>query len=237
MNDKMIWMSASRDLGRHPKRSPLPAQGSYKRLPTSIGLGVPSVAGFVELDEEETVTYDARATPAVALPALLAKCEVAPQPNGLSTSASHATASAPHARGASFHTVPVFPTDADVELLPSASAHVESNIHRMDADRITDTLGPGTRVSEHHLRIGVSSYPPSSARPLTDARPRPSRRRSFFARFLFFVIVVSVLVLIAFELSRAGHMPWLDPRPHLLKAWKFVAQKIPWERLPKIPRL
>lgn len=207
----MIWMSASRELGRHPKPSPLPAQGSHKRLPTTIGLGVPSVAGFVELDEEETVTYDA--TPAVALPVLLAKCEGAPQPSGLSTATSGVTASAAHARAESFQTVPIFPTDPDVELLP-----------------------PGA-VSEHHLRIGVSSYPPSRALPLTDPRPRPSRRRSFFARLLFFVIVVSVLVLIAFELSRTGHMPWLDPRPHLFKAWKFVAQKIPWERLPKIPRL
>jgi len=177
MNDKMIRMSASRDLGRHPKRSPLPARGSHKRLPTAIGLGVPSVAGFVELDEEETVTYDARATPAVALPALLAKSEGAPQPNGLSMAASDATASAPHPRGASFHTVPIFPTDADVDLLPAAAAHVESNIHRIDADRITDTLAPGTRISEHHLRIGVSSYPPS-VRPLMDARPRQIGRAS-----------------------------------------------------------
>ena len=207
----MIRMSASRDLGRYPnpppgtsqgRRSPLPAQGSHKRLPTTIGLGVPSVAGFVELEEEETVTYDARATPAVALPALLAKSEGAPQPSGLSTT-SKAAAAAPNARAESFQTVPIFPTDPDVELLP-----------------------PGA-VSEHHLRIGVSSYPPSRDLPLTDPRPRPSRRRSFFARLLFFVIVVSVLVLIAFELSRTGHMPWLDPRPHLVKAWKFVATKIP----------
>jgi hypothetical protein len=216
MNDKMILMSASRNIGRHTKRSPLPGKslGSYERLTTPVGLGVPSIAGFVEIDDEETVTYDARATPAVTLPALLAECEGAPQPNGLEPAASEPTASAPiYARGESFHTVPIFPTDADVELVPVAAA-----------------------PAEHHLRIGVSSYP-ASAFPLMDARPRPTRRRSFFARLLFFVIIVSILVLIAFELSKVGHMPWLDPRPYLAKALKFVAQKIPWERLPKIPRL
>jgi hypothetical protein len=84
-----------------------------------------------------------------------------------------------------------------------------------------------------YLRIGVSSYPPQSF-PLL--RPRPSRRRSLFAKLLFVTIVLAVAILAAIELSTARNLPWLDPRPIFFKAWNFVAHKIPWGRLPKMPK-
>jgi len=49
-----------------------PSPGTYQR--TAIGLGVPAAPNFLDLDDEDTVAYDARRTPAVSLPALRAEC-------------------------------------------------------------------------------------------------------------------------------------------------------------------
>jgi len=49
-----------------------PSPGTYQR--TAIGLGVSAVPNFLDLDDEDTVAYDARRTPAVSLPALRAEC-------------------------------------------------------------------------------------------------------------------------------------------------------------------
>lgn len=132
------------------------------------------------------------------------------------------------ARG-SFHTVPVFP-DGD-DLASGEEPSVESNLHQIQANAITNSLAPEEPRSEvRHLRIGVSSHPPErfSSEPV---RPQPSRRRSFFARFLFLAIVIAVCLLAATELSMAAHLPWLDPRPHLARAVRFVVTKVPWGRI------
>jgi hypothetical protein len=195
---------------RIPPPRPSPAGNNGIRTPT--GLGVPVAPSFLELDDdEETITYAGQASP--------------PPP------------SRPRE---SFHTAPVFPEDLIDE--PVAATPVESNLHQIEANKITNTLAPSAPLGEvhhlrgevHHLRIGVSSFPPESLRP-EQVRPPPSAQRSFLARLLFFTIVVTVLLLIATEVSVVAHRPWLDPRPHVAKAFRFVAQKIPWDRIPKLP--
>jgi hypothetical protein len=70
-----------------------------------------------------------------------------------------------------------------------------------------------------------------------ELRPAPSRRRSFFAKFLFVTILLAVSILAAIEISKAQNLPWLDPRPLFFKLWKLAVSKIPWESLPKLPKL
>jgi hypothetical protein len=147
-------------------------------------------------------------------------------------------------RAASFHTVPQFPDDS----LSGHPVGAESNLHEVGADRITDAL---TSDSAHevdhepsleaahewrevvHLRVGVSSHPPEIDAAMTVRRPR-SRRRLWFARFLFVFVALGVALLIATEVSIYARLPWLDPRPLLVKGAKLAKQKIPWERIPKM---
>jgi len=194
---------------------PRPSPAGIIGIRTPTGLGVPVAPSFLELDDEETVTYAGPASP--------------PPPP-------------PSRPRESFHTVPVFPEDLIEE--PVAPIPVESNLHQIAANQITNSLAPiaprpevhHRRGEVHHLRIGVSSFPPESLRP-EQVRPLPSPRRSFVARLLFLTIVVIVLLLIATEVSVASHLPWLDPRPHLAKGFRFLAEKVPWDRIPKLPHL
>ena len=82
------------------------------------------------------------------------------------------------------------------------------------------------------MRMGV--YPPESISPRS---LRPTRPRSFLARFLVLGITIGIALLIASELSATANMSWLDPRPVLTKGLTLVKEKIPWERLPKLPKL
>jgi hypothetical protein len=43
-----------------------------------------------------------------------------------------------------------------------------------------------------------------------------------------------VLFVAASALSVAARLPWLDPRPHLMRALRFVMQQLPWNRIQKI---
>ncbi len=72
---------------------------------TPIGLGEPTPATFLDMQDEETVTYDARRTPAVSRPALLLETPRARKPPV-----------APPLRP-SMPTVPISPEDSDVEIL------------------------------------------------------------------------------------------------------------------------
>src|SRR5438128_371689 len=90
---------------------PSPSPESNNGIRTPTGLGVPVAPSFLELDEEETVTYAGPASP--------------PPP------------SRPRE---SFHTAPVFPEDLIVE--PVAATPVESNLHQIEANQITNSLAP-----------------------------------------------------------------------------------------------
>jgi hypothetical protein len=48
-------------------------------------------------------------------------------------------------------------------------------------------------------------------------------------------ILLPALMLIAIDISIAFDLPRLDCRPYLFKVWKFVAERIPWGSLPKLP--
>ena len=204
----------------------------FERPRTVIGLGVPVAPSFLDLEQEETVSYDG-----AALPDLLAESrrsnlphEEAPQPKPAPQIAVSETPSEIRPRDASFHTSPQFPDDSHPELDPT----VESNLHQLEAGTFTDSLAPGDpRAQVVHLHIGDSGFPDSV--PPALVRPRPSRRRSLFAKVLFLTIVVGVVSLLAIELSTTNaKMRWLDPRPLATKGIKFVKEKIPWDRLPKL---
>jgi hypothetical protein len=201
-----------------------------------LGLGIPVASSRLDPLDEETTQYVPEAMPGVSLSALLARCAhpsepgdeltaptVPNQPNVTST-----TGIRP--RDASFHTVPHFPDESRPEIQVA-----ESNLHEVVADRITDALVVAPQRPDAHLRIGVSSRPPALVSP-SPPRPQSTRRRSLFAKFLFVTIAVAVALLAATELSKAGNMHWLDPRPLLAKGVKFAKEKIPWDRLPTIHR-
>ena len=97
-----------------------------------------------------------------------------------------------------------------------------------------DRLGSSGNVIQ--LRFGMSSHPPNGFASYAPSRPPPSRRRSLFARCLFAIIVIGVVLLVATELSATGRARSLDPRPLVAQGVKLVKEKIPWERLPKISR-
>jgi len=96
----------------------------------------------------------------------------------------------------------------------------ESNRHRIEVDRIEEVFAPTV-----------------SQGPASHSRPRSSRRHSFLVKFLFAMIMIAAAVLLAAELSATQKIPWLDPRPLLTKGLRLAKEKIPWERLPKMPRL
>jgi hypothetical protein len=48
---------------------------------------------------------------------------------------------------------------------------------------------------------------------------RPSRLRSFFVKTFVFVVFTALLLLVATELSIVLGIPWLDPRPHLVRGY------------------
>jgi hypothetical protein len=215
---------------RPSRRLPLGASEAQR---TVIGLGVPIAPSFLDLDEEETVAYNARATPAFSLNALIAECGSASDTaRRRIVPADPPTPSEIRPREASFHTVPNFPDDSSPEI-----ATAESNLHEIEGDHITNTLLPNDAKAEvAHLRIGLSSYPPPGVVAPAPPRPRPSRRRSLFTKILFALIVLSVAFIAASELSAAGKIPQLDPRPLWTKSVKLAKEKIPWDRLPKMPR-
>jgi hypothetical protein len=206
--------------------SPRPLPGTQQR--TVLGVGVPVAPSFLELEDEETVAYNARSTRPGSVPGLRAKC--------VETAPSERTSDRTDASLVSL-------SDDDVEVLTAVEANA--------APRSIPTPPPPPRARvgvpvapqlaraslpepEHfRMKIGGSSYPPQSVPPEL-ARPRPSQRRSFWAKFLFMMIVVVVLLLIATEVSIVRNLPWLDPRPVLLKLWHLAAQKIPWQSLPKL---
>ena len=210
-----------------PLTVPRPSLGNSASARTAIGLGVPVAPSFLDLEEEQTVAYSA---PGVTLSALLAECGDAPKPvTAAAPAEALETRSHIRPRDASFHTSPNFPNDSNPEFAP-----VESNLHHFDEDKITDTLSPRDRRAEVvHMRIGVSSYPPAAVRPRS-ARPR--RPGSFLANFLFLAIAIGVALLIASEVSMAANVSWLDPRPILTKGITLAKEKIPWQRLPKMPK-
>jgi hypothetical protein len=209
------------------------------------GAEVPA-PNFDDLDDEETVTYDARRTPAVSLPALRAECV-----DALS--------------------------DDDFEFVPATrSEPVESNIHRIEGDEISDDLVPPEsnirasrpsqvaagpvlrRPSNKEERVSAAAFltksrwtppEPRKVRPSVSAprsgrqtgapalvHDRPSISHSLAARFLLVMILAAVLMFVAMEVSVAKDLPWLDPRHFLGTLWKLIADKIPWQSLPKLPK-
>jgi hypothetical protein len=139
--------------------------------------------GFAELEDEDTVAYDARQTPPVALPALQAEC-------------------------------------LDAQAPKAASASVESNVHR-----VAPRSAP-PEAQELDRWFGAFSEAPPTLPP-APVLPRPSPTRSFFAKFLFVIVVAAVLLLVAMEISVLRQLPWLDPRPLLVKLWGLVTHEIP----------
>ncbi len=225
----MQWMSArERARGQALPKASLEAYGAPR---TAIGLGAPAESGFSDIENEETVVYG----PSGSLASLLAKCggsanaASTPGPAVVAT-----TTSEIRPRDASFHTAPHFPDDSHPELqLP-----VESNLHQIDDEAIQDSLAPtNPDVRVVHLRVGRgSSHPPNDISPSL-VRFRPSRRRWLFAKVLFLTIAIGVALLVLSEVSAAAKVPWLDARPLVGKGWRLAKEKIPWNRLPRIPKL
>jgi len=211
---------------------PKPSLDAYERPRLAIDLGIPLAPSFLDLDDDdvETVAYDSEDP----LPALLAECGQASwSPSSRAPAVLATTTSEIRARDASFHTSPRFPDD----LLPELQSEVESNLHQVEAETIKDSLAPSDpRLRLVRLRVGVSSHPPQSI-PLPLVRPRRSRRRSLFAKLLLVTIAVVVVLVVLSEFSAAAGVPWLDPRPLFTKGLKLAKEKIPWERLPRLPKL
>ena len=217
---------------------PKPTLEIYERPRTALGLGaVPVAPSFLDLEREETVAYDS----AVSLPALLAEArrsvvadEEAPQEPRLVVAT---TASEIRARGESFHTSPHFPEETHPH------TPVESNLHRMDSLMIRDSLAASAPRLElvpdwesEQLRSGVSIRPPAGRSPALVQR-RERRRRSPLVKMLFAAIALGVALLVTIELSSVANLPWLDPRPLLSKSFEVAKSKIPWDRLPRLPKL
>src|SRR5260370_30334732 len=93
--------------------------GTHQRRPTAVGMGVPVARSFLDLDDEETVTYDGRRTPAVSLPALRAECIDAEE------SADVEAAGRLGERRSGRHSDPslLSLSDADVELVPTPKSN------------------------------------------------------------------------------------------------------------------
>jgi hypothetical protein len=168
-----------------------------------MGIGVPVAPSFLQLDEEETVAYNARRTPAVSLPALRAEC---------------------------FDSEPIALNDADVEIVPSKPASVAPTI-QLAPPRSVARVSLAAKAKTRTVR--VSSRPPESGR---RERARPSQERALLPKLMVLSIIVMALMVVATEISIRRNLPWLDCRPYLLKAWNLVSQRIPWDRLPRLPR-
>jgi hypothetical protein len=171
-----------------------------------MGIGVPVAPSFLQLDDEETVAYNARRTPAVSLPALRAECFAADDP------------------------APIALNDADIEIVPSKPASVAPTVH-LAPPRSAARVSLATKAKPRTVR--VSSGPPQSGR---SVRARPSQERSLFRNLMVVAIVVMALMVVATEVSIRRNLPWLDCRPYIVKAWSLVSQRIPWDSLPKVPR-
>src|SRR5690242_5470025 len=95
---------------------------------------VPLAPSFLDLEQETTVAYDA----GVPLPELLAEARRSMVANDEMPEKSPVvatTSSEIRPRSHSFHTSPHFPEDSS----PGVHPEVESNLHVMDAERITDS--------------------------------------------------------------------------------------------------
>ena len=113
---------------------------------------------------------------------------------------------------------------------------LESNLHEVNAETITDSLVPSApRLEIVHVSDRLSSVPPRSLPPAV-VQPRARKRRSPFALLLFTALAVGAVLLVAIELSNLTNMAWLDPRPVLTKSLLAAKSKIPWDRLPRFER-
>ncbi len=208
-----------------------------------MGLGVPVAPSFLDLDDgedEETVTYDPRGPGRQSDSSLVslsdADIEIVP------TTKSDVVESNIHRFAANQITDDLAPPESNARVssyakVPSRPIPVPSSNQRERVSASAFLTKPQMAPSEtrnRHLRVRVSNEPPQSAPPVV-VRPGPSPTRSFFAKLLFLAILTVVLMLVATEVSIARNVPWLDPRPFLVKLWKLVAQTIPWDRLPKLP--
>ncbi len=198
---------------------------------TSMGIAVPVVPSFLDLEQEETVAYDS----AVSLPALLAEARrsvVAKEETGEPAPVLATTTSEIRPRNESFHTSPHFPEESHPNLAP-----IESNLHHVDTETITDSLVPSApRLEVVHLRVGISSHPPESLPPAL-VQPRTRRRRSLSSKLLFGAIALAISFLVTTEISAIAHLPWLDPRPLFTKSVRAAKAKLPPLQLPRLPKL
>ena len=212
----------------------MPKVASSEVQRTVLGLGVPVAPSFLVLDDEETKAYDVREAQGVSLSALLAECQDASQPVQDSSAAGSTTIAKIDPRG-SLPTVPRHPNDSYPEIRVTGA---ESSSHPIEEDLIEEaparSNSQGPNVDQW---VKAWSKPPEPISMAPAALPRPSRRRSFFSKFLFAMITLAIATLLVYELTATGKMPWLDPRPHWANGIKFAKEKIPWDRLPKLPRL
>jgi hypothetical protein len=197
---------------------------------TVLGMGVPVASSHLDPNEEETRQYVPEEMPGVSLPALLARCAQPSEADALPRPpvSPVVSSSGIRPRDASFHTVPNFPEDSS----PSIELKAESNLHQLDADRITDALARDASSNVVHLRIGVSSRPPEVAPASSLPPPRPRR----LAKVLFTGVACGVALLMVTEVSIVTHKPWLDPRVQVARGIKVAKEKIPWDRIPKLHR-
>src|SRR5262245_31187731 len=137
---------------------------------TVMGLGVPTAPSFLELDDEETVAYNARRTPAVSLPALRAECLAARDPDAIALN------------------------DEDLEIVPSTPASVapsdrfappRSLVRVSLATKAKARTVPSERENGYQ-RVGVSNRPQNSR----GVRVHASQESSLLHKLSFLAVFV-----------------------------------------------
>src|SRR5678815_719198 len=71
-SDKLGIVSAPERSNQRAQRRPVPrpSPGPYQRRPVPNAYGVPLAPSFLDLEDEDTIAYDARRTPVMSMPAL-----------------------------------------------------------------------------------------------------------------------------------------------------------------------
>lgn len=123
----------------------------------------------------------------------------------------------------------------DADSSPVIEVTGEAHLDEILDDAIEETLTRSTSkppvADELWIKAWSGPPPPMSVSPTS----RPLRRRSWLAKSLLATIAIVAVVLLASEIASAAKIPWLDPRPALTKGVRFAREKIPWDRLPKLP--
>jgi hypothetical protein len=194
-----------------------------------LGLGVPVAPSFLDVDHEETVGYNGQVTLRDLLDESrgLSVASEDESDEELTQVVDAATMSGIRSRLESFDPPP-HPADAKST---APKGPVEPKVQQVGTAKIEDVPSPSESwIEVTHQSIDSPSAPPESISPAL-VRPRPSLRRTLFAKACFVAAAVVVSLLVATEISVALNAQWLDPRPVMGKAVKGAKDKSPWDWL------